>query len=224
MCLIVILHWDQCQNVINIYEALERLIFLVSTVGRQLFLSFSPVQKQPQLHALPTKVIRLGSETLPIIPLHWKESDSPQAVLVLCHFVPCHLQKPGGHANPDVQYQYKIYLFHIPCPEYTSSHDVNNPRTWILSKFVAMRSRVPTGSMTMLDRKRMGKSKEVWDESSKKKKTLWHSWNKWAWDAMTCCAAKRLLYLEVDDANKGWKMLNVGYLRRANVLVACKKM
>lgn len=84
-----------------------------------------------------------------------------QAVLLLCHFVPCHLQKPGGHANPDVQYQYKIYLFHIPCPEYTSSHDVNNPRTWILSKFVAMRSRAPTGSMTMLDRKRMGKSKEV---------------------------------------------------------------
>lgn len=147
----------------------------------------------------------------------------PQAVLVLCHFVPCHLQKPGGHANRDVRYQYKIYLFHIACPEYTSSHDVNNPRTWILSKFLAMRSRVPTaGSMTMLDRKRMGKSKEVWDASSKKKNILWHWWNKWAWDAMTCCAAKRLLYLEVDDANKGWKMLNVGYLRRANVLVACK--
>eukprot|EP00434_Breviolum_minutum_P000058 symbB.v1.2.000049.t1/scaffold2.1/size812218/3 len=34
--------------------------------------------------------------------------------------------------------------------------------TWILSKFLAMRSRVPTaGSTTMLDRKRMGKSKEV---------------------------------------------------------------
>lgn len=88
MCLIVILHCDQCQNVVNIYEALARLIFLVSTVGRQ-----------PQLHTLPTKVIRFRSETLPSIPI----DVHPQAVLALCHLVLCHLQKPGGHASPDVQ-------------------------------------------------------------------------------------------------------------------------